>query len=325
MAMQNGGRPAAGLSGEVGGSGVRKAVFPAAGLGTRMLPATKAQPKEMINVVDKPVIQYGVEEAVAAGLTQMILVTAARKGSIEDHFDASPELERLLELKGDTQTLDQLRRIAGMAQICSLRQQRPLGLGHAVLLTKAIVGDEPFGVFLPDDIFEGGDDPCMRQLLRVFERFRSPVIAVERVPHQDVSRYGVLAVKEVEPRLYQVLDMVEKPKVEAAPSDLAIMGRYVLTPEIFGTLEQTGTGAGGEIQLTDGLKALLQRRPIYAYEYTGRRFDCGTKLGYLRATVELALDRPDLGPDFRRILGEVLRAGGSSEVAGGSAAPGATG
>lgn len=302
-------------AGEMGHASVRKAVFPAAGLGTRMLPATKAQPKEMLNVVDKPVIQYGVEEAVASGLTQVIMVTAARKGSIEDHFDSHPELERLLEEKGDTRTLAVVQRIASMAQVCYVRQQRPLGLGHAVLLTKGFVGDEPFGVFLPDDIFEGGDEPCMRQLLRVYEQFQSPVIAVERVPHQDVSRYGILAVKEVQPRLYQVLDMVEKPKVDEAPSDLAIMGRYVLTPDVFGTLERTGRGAGGEIQLTDGLKALLQQRPIYAYEYSGRRFDCGTKLGYLLATVELALDRPDLGKDFRRILGDLLGVAGTPQVA----------
>jgi UTP--glucose-1-phosphate uridylyltransferase len=273
-----------------------------------MLPATKAQPKEMLNVVDRPVIQYGVEEAVASGLTHMVMVTAARKGSIEDHFDASPELERLLEQKQDTRALDEIRRIASMAQVCYVRQQRPLGLGHAVLIARDIVGDEPFGVFLPDDIMDGGADPVMAQLLRVYARFKGPVIAVERVPHEHASRYGILSVREIEPRLYQVLDMVEKPKVAEAPSDLAIMGRYVLTPDIFTSLEATGAGAGGEIQLTDGLRDLLRQRPIYAYEYSGRRHDCGTKLGYLRATVELALQRSDVGEEFQRILQEVLGA-----------------
>jgi UTP--glucose-1-phosphate uridylyltransferase len=284
---------------------VRKAVFPAAGLGTRMLPATKAQPKEMLNVVDKPLIQYGVEEAVAAGLSQVILVTAAHKSSMEDHFDLAPELERLLERKGDTKTLAEVRRVAQMAQICSVRQQQALGLGHAVLVAKDVVGDEPFAVFLPDDIIDSGDDePCMRQLLRVHERLGCSVIAAERVPAEHVSRYGILAVREVEPRLYQVLDMVEKPRVGEAPSNLAIMGRYVLTPDIFPMLEQTSAGAGGEIQLTDGLKRLLEHQTIYAYEYVGRRYDCGNKLGYLRATVELALKRDDLKVDFRRILEE---------------------
>jgi UTP--glucose-1-phosphate uridylyltransferase len=283
-----------------------------------MLPATKALPKEMLTVVDQPVIQYGVEEAVASGLTHVILVTAAGKGAIEDHFDSSPALERILEQKGDTSTLDAVRRVAGLAQVSSVRQQRPLGLGHAVLLARDLVGDEPFAVFLPDDIMTGEDGPVTAQLLRVFEEVQQPVLSVERVPREHAPRYGMLAVEPVGPRLYRVLDLVEKPAVEAAPSDLAIMGRYVLTPDLFGALEQTGAGAGGEIQLTDGLRALLRRRPIYAYEYAGRRHDCGTKLGYLRATVELALRRPDLGAAFRTALEEVAgtRTDGAGESGG---------
>jgi UTP--glucose-1-phosphate uridylyltransferase len=271
-----------------------------------MLPATKALPKELLPVVDQPVIQYGVEEAVASGLTHVILVTAARKGAVEDHFDVSPELERLLAAKGAAETLRTVRRIAGLAQVSSVRQHYPLGLGHAVLVAKDLVGDEPFAVFLPDDIMEGEDGPVTAQLLRVFAREEGPVLAVERVPLEHAPRYGMVAVEEVAPRLYRVLDLVEKPPAKAAPSDLAIMGRYLLTPDIFPALEATGAGTGGEIQLTDGLKALLARRPIFAYEYAGRRHDCGTKLGYLRATVELALRRDDLGADFRRALEEIL-------------------
>lgn len=285
--------------------GVRKAVFPAAGLGTRMLPATKAQPKEMLNVVDRPVIQYGIEEAVASGLNQIVLITAANKSIMEDHFDYAPELERLLERKGNIEALQEIRRIADMAEIFYVRQKQALGLGHAVLMAKGIVGDEPFCVFLPDDVMEGGDDPVMGQLLRVYGQHRRPVIAVERVPRADISKYGILAVEEVSSRLYRIRDMVEKPSVEDAPSDLAIMGRYVLTPEIFSMLEQTTPGAGGEIQLTDGIRKLLEEGDVYAYEYTGRRYDCGSKLGYLRATIELALKRPDLASEMRVLVQEL--------------------
>jgi UTP--glucose-1-phosphate uridylyltransferase len=284
---------------------VRKAVFPAAGLGTRMLPATKAIPKEMLAVVDKPLIQYSVEEAVASGLTHIILVTAAGKSALEDHFDTPAALAQLLARKGDHKTCEAMRRIDELAQISSVRQREALGLGHAVLTARPLVGDEPFGVFLPDDIIYHPSDPCMAQLLRVYERFQAPVLAVEQVPRQDVPKYGVLAVRQVEPRLYQVLDMVEKPRVEDAPSCLAIMGRYVLVPAIFDALEGTPPGAGGEIQLTDGLRRLLREGPIYAYEYTGRRYDCGSKLGFLQATVELALHHPDLGEEFRRLLRDV--------------------
>ena len=289
-----------------------------------MLPATKALPKMMVTVVDRPLIQYGVEEAVASGLDQIILVTAAGMSALEDHFDVAAELERLLEHKGDTATLAEVRRIASLAQVSAIRQKQPLGLGHAVLVARHLVGDEPFAVFLPDDIIWNPGDPCMAQLLRVYDRFRCSVIAVERVPRQHVTRYGVLAVREVEPGLFRVEDMVEKPPVEQAPSDLAIMGRYVLTPNVFDCLERTAPGAGGEIQLTDGIKLLLAEQPVYACEYRGRRYDCGNKLGYLRATVELALQRPDLADGVRALLDEVV---GPAGAEGHAAAParGATG
>ena len=291
-----------------GGSqhGVHTAVFPAAGLGTRMLPATKASPKEMLNVVDKPVIQYGVEEAVRSGLDHVVIVTAARKTIMEDHFDYAPDLERLLEAKGKPAERDQMRRIADLAAISYVRQKEARGLGHAVLCARPIVGDEPFCVFLPDDIIDAGDDPVMAQLLRVYAERRRPVVAVERVPRDDVNKYGILAVEDVAPRLFRIKAMVEKPSVADAPSDLAIMGRYVLTPDIWDALEETTPGAGGEIQLTDGIARLMEQGDVYAYEYTGRRYDCGSKQGYLQATVELALGRPDLGGEFRAYLEELL-------------------
>ncbi|HEU5318227.1 MAG TPA: UTP--glucose-1-phosphate uridylyltransferase GalU, partial [Chloroflexota bacterium] len=285
---------------------VRKAIIPAAGLGTRFLPATKASPKEMLNVVDKPVIQYGVEEAVDSGLDTVVLVTAARKTIMEDHFDYAPDLERALEAKGRTADRDEMRRIADLANVVYVRQKEARGLGHAVLCARPVVGDQPFAVFLPDDIIDAGDDPVMAQLLRIYAEKRRPVVAVERVPRQDVTKYGILAVEDVAPRLFRIKDMVEKPSVTDAPSELAIMGRYVLTPDIWDALETTRPGAGGEIQLTDGIKALLARGGVYAYEYVGRRYDCGSKLGYLRATVELALSRADLGPDFRAYLIDLL-------------------
>jgi UTP--glucose-1-phosphate uridylyltransferase len=284
---------------------VRVAVFPAAGLGTRMLPATKASPKEMLNVVDKPVIQYGVEEAVACGIERIVLVTAAGKSTLEDHFDYAPALERRLAATGKTAVRDEMRRIANLAQMVYVRQKEARGLGHAVLQARTVVGRQPFCVFLPDDIMDGGDDPITAQLLRVFAERQRPVPAVERVPRRDTPKYGILAVDEIAPRLYRVRDMVEKPGVESAPSELAIMGRYVLTPDVFDALEQTPPGAGGEIQLTDGIKALLSDG-VYACEYTGRRYDCGSKQGYLQATVELALKRPDLAGEFRGFLTALL-------------------
>jgi UTP--glucose-1-phosphate uridylyltransferase len=285
--------------------GVRTAVFPAAGLGTRMLPASKASPKEMLTVVDKPVIQYGVEEAVGSGMERVVLVTAGGKSAIEDHFDYAPELERQLAARGKTAERDAVRRIADLAHVACVRQKEQRGLGHAVLQARPLVGEEPFCVFLPDDIMDGGDDPVTAQLLRVFAERRRPVLSVERAPREDLPKYGILAVEEVAPRLFRVLGMVEKPRIAEAPSDLAIMGRYVLTPDVFDALERTAPGAGGEIQLTDGIEALIPDG-VYAYEYTGRRYDCGSKQGYLEATVELALKRPDLGPAFRRFLTRLL-------------------
>jgi UTP--glucose-1-phosphate uridylyltransferase len=302
--------------------GVRAAVFPVGGLGTRMLPATKASPKEMLNVVDKPLIQYAVEEAVSSGLDTIVFVTAARKTSMEDHFDYAPELERLLESKGKRAERDEMRRIADLASIAYVRQKEARGLGHAVLCAMPVIGDQPFGVFLPDDIIDTsatGDDPVMAQLLRVYAERKRPVVAVERVPREDVTKYGILAVEHVAPRLFRVEDMVEKPKVAEAPSELAIIGRYVLTPDVWDALQRTRPGAGGEIQLTDGIRLLLERGDVYAYEYTGRRYDCGSKLGYLQATVELALKRPDLGAEFRDYLTDLLaesRSGGTPLAAG---------
>jgi UTP--glucose-1-phosphate uridylyltransferase len=282
---------------------VRKAVFPAAGLGTRFLPATKAQPKEMLPLVDKPIIQYVIEEAVAAGITQIIIVTGRGKNAIEDHFDVSYELEKLLEERGKTELLDQVRTISNMISVSYVRQKETLGLGHAVLVAKDLVGDEPFAVMLGDDIIDASV-PCMRQMVGVFEERQGPVVAVHQVPRDEISAYGVIAGR-AEPgndRLFRVSDMVEKPRQEEAPSDLAIIGRYILTPDIFEILEKTPRDRGGEIQLTNGIRVLAERRPVYAYRFEGRRHDAGNKLGFLKATVEFALKRDDLGGAFRAYL-----------------------
>jgi UTP--glucose-1-phosphate uridylyltransferase len=282
---------------------VRKAVFPAAGLGTRFLPATKAQPKEMLPLVDKPIIQYVIEEAVAAGITQIIIVTGRGKNAIEDHFDVSYELEKLLEERGKTELLDEVRAISNMISVSYVRQKETLGLGHAVLVAKDLVGDEPFAVMLGDDIIDAAV-PCMRQMVEVFERHEGPVVAVHQVPRDEISAYGVIA-GTTDPgndRLFRVTDMVEKPKKEEAPSDLAIIGRYILTPDIFEILEKTPRDKGGEIQLTNGIRVLAERRPVYAYRFEGRRHDAGNKLGFLKATVEFALKRSDLGGPFREYL-----------------------
>jgi len=281
---------------------VRKAVFPAAGLGTRFLPATKAQPKEMLPLVDKPTIQYVVEEAVASGLSEIIIVTGRGKRAIEDHFDAAFELEYYLNDRGKTEELAQIKTISELASVCYVRQKEPLGLGHAILCAHALVGDEPFAVFLGDDIIGGAPVPCMRQLLDVFARHGGPVIAVERVPRDRIHQYGVIAGRNVGGRVWEITDLVEKPRAEDAPSDLAIIGRYVLTPDLFDILAGTAADRRGEIQLTDGLRTLRGRRPMYAVEFEGRRYDTGDKLGFLKATVEFALARPDLGDDFRSYL-----------------------
>jgi UTP--glucose-1-phosphate uridylyltransferase len=282
---------------------IRKAVFPAAGLGTRFLPATKAQPKEMLPLVDKPIIQYVIEEAVASGLTSIIIVTGRGKNAIEDHFDVSYELEKLLEERGKHDLLEQVRTISSMINVSYVRQGETLGLGHAVLMARDLVGDEPFAVMLGDDIIDS-PVPCMKQMVEVYERHRGPVIAVHQVPRDEISAYGVIdGVPEGDSgRVYRIRDMVEKPKAAEAPSDLAIIGRYILTPDIFEALEKTPRDAGGEIQLTNGLRDLKEHRPLYGYRFEGVRHDAGNKLGFLKATVEFALKRKDLGEPFRAYL-----------------------
>ncbi len=285
---------------------VRKGVFPAAGLGTRFLPATKAQPKEMLPLVDKPTIQYVVEEAVASGLSELVIVTGRGKRAIEDHFDAAFELEYYLNDRGKVDELAQIKTISELASVCYVRQKEPLGLGHAILCARWLVGDEPFGVFLGDDIIGNAAVPCMRQLLDVFERYDGPVIAVERVPRERIHQYGVIAARPLGGgqggNVYEITDLVEKPKAEDAPSDLAIIGRYVLTSDVFDLLAVTAPDRRGEIQLTDALRRLRERRPMYAVAFEGKRYDTGDKLGFLKATVEFALARPDLGDEFRTYL-----------------------
>jgi UTP--glucose-1-phosphate uridylyltransferase len=285
---------------------VRKAVFPAAGWGTRFLPATKAQPKEMLPLVDKPIIQYAVEEAVAAGIEQVIIVTSSQKRAIEDHFDLSYELEHLLEEKGDIEMLRQVRHISDLAQVAYVRQKEQLGLGHAVLMAKDLIGHEPFAVLLPDDVVIG-ERPCIGQLIHAYQQTHSSVVAVMEIPPEDTSRYGVIAAERSDDpldhgRLHRVTRLVEKPKPSEAPSNLAIIGRYVLTPKIFDKLEQTQRGAGGEIQLTDAIQAMMEEQGVYAYEFEGTRYDAGTTMGWLKASVELALQRPELAREFRSYL-----------------------
>jgi len=281
---------------------VRKAVFPAAGLGTRFLPATKAQPKEMLPLVDKPTIQYVVEEAVASGISQIIIVTGRGKRAIEDHFDASFELEYYLNDRKKVDELAQIKTISELAEVCYVRQKEPLGLGHAILCARALVGDETFAVFLGDDIIGGAPTPCMRQLLDAYEKYDGPVIAVERVPRERIHQYGVIAGTPKGGNVWEISDLVEKPRAEEAPSDLAIIGRYVLTPDVFALLAGTAADSRGEIQLTDALRALRRQRPMYAVEFEGKRYDTGDKLGFLKATVEFALARPDLADEFRAYL-----------------------
>ena len=280
---------------------IRKAVVTAAGWGTRFLPATKSQPKEMLPLVDKPIIQYVVEEAVASGMEQIIIVTALGKHTIENHFDRSFELEHALRQKGDERLLREVQRISELASICYIRQKEQLGLGHAVLITKDLVGDEPFALFLPDDIIEA-EVPAMKQMLQVHDRYGCSVVAVETVPPESTASYGIISPKQVEERVYQVLSLVEKPEPEEAPSNLGVVGRYILTPEIFGLLKETPPGKGGEIQLTDGLRLLLEQQKIYAYRFEGIRHDTGTPLGFLKASVELALRCPHLGSEFKEYL-----------------------
>jgi UTP--glucose-1-phosphate uridylyltransferase len=285
---------------------VRKAVFPAAGLGTRFLPATKAQPKEMLPIVDKPIIQYGVEEAIQSGIQNIIIVTGRGKSAIEDHFDVSFELENLLESRNKKDLLAIVRNVSDMIDVSYIRQKEALGLGHAVMRASELVGNEPFCVVLADDVIEA-EVPCIRQLLDVYEFFNAPVLAVMEVPNDKISAYGVVAAEPIlhngtRDRVYRITDLVEKPKAADAPSNLAIIGRYVLTPEIFHSIGCIEAGAGSEIQLTDALKHLLRSRPVYACRFEGKRYDAGDKLGFLKATVEFALKREDLGGAFREYL-----------------------
>ena len=280
---------------------IRKAVFPAAGLGTRFLPATKAQPKEMLPLVDKPIIQYGVEEAVESGADNIILVTGRGKNAIEDHFDVAVELETFLEARGKKDLVAEIRKISSSVNFSYVRQGEPLGLGHAVLVTKNLVGDEPFAVILADDVIDA-NPPALRQMIDVFEELNGPVLAIERVPKENVSSYGIIDAEEIRPGVYRIRDLVEKPSRAEAPSDLAIIGRYILTPDIFPALESTARDRTGEIQLTNGLRRLLKDRPIYGCRIDGVRHDTGNKLGFLKAVVYFALKRPDLAGDFAKYL-----------------------
>jgi UTP--glucose-1-phosphate uridylyltransferase len=282
---------------------VRKVVFPAGGLGTRFLPATKVIPKEMLALVDKPIIQYGVEEALASGIEHIIIITGRGKGTMEDHFDHSFELDATLERRGKSDLLAVSRSVSSLARISYLRQREPLGLGHAVLCAKELVGNEPFAVVLPDDVIDA-ETPCLKQMIDVFNERGGSVLATQTVDGPGISAYGVLAGSPdpVDPRIYNCSGMVEKPSFENAPSKQAIIGRYVLTPRIFELLEKTAPGAGGEIQLTDGIKALLKEEKVFGYTFEGKRFDAGDKFGMLQATVEFALKRPDLGPKLREYL-----------------------
>jgi UTP--glucose-1-phosphate uridylyltransferase len=283
---------------------ITKAVFPAAGLGTRFLPATKAQPKEMLPLVDKPLIQYVIEEAVASDIHNVTIVTGRGKNAIEDHFDVSYELERVLEARGKQDQLIEVQQISNMINVSYVRQKEALGLGHAILVARDTVGSVPFAVMLGDDIIDA-EVPCMKQMTVLFEKLQASIIATCEVPHSEIQHYGVIRGVPVEGfngRVYRIQDVVEKPPASEAPSNLAIIGRYILTPEIFAVLEKTRTGRGGEIQLTDGIRLLLEQQPVYAYMFEGTRYDAGDKLGFLKATVEFALRRQGLGDEFRQYL-----------------------
>ena len=283
---------------------VRKAVFPAAGLGTRFLPATKAQPKEMLPLVDKPLIQYVIEEAMASGIRNITIVTGRGKNAIEDHFDVSYELENVLRERGKLELLAEVQAVSNMVDVSYVRQKQALGLGHAIMMARDVVGSEPFAVMLGDDII-ASPIPCLAQMTNVFEKLQSSIIATSRVPAEDVSKFGIIRGQQLDNfggRVYRIEDVVEKPTLEEAPSNLAIIGRYILTPEIFGALEKTEPGRGGEIQITDAIRVLLEQQPVYAYMFEGTRYDAGDKLGFLKATVEFALERDDLGAPFREYL-----------------------
>jgi UTP--glucose-1-phosphate uridylyltransferase len=285
---------------------VRTVVFPVAGRGTRFLPATKASPKEMLPVVDKPLIQYAAEEALAAGATQLVFVTGSSKRAIEDHFDSAPELEAALEAQGKQELLDSLRSIVPASATCIyIRQPAPLGLGHAVLCARPVVGDEPFFIHLADDLIDAAV-PCLKQMAGVYAELGGSVLGVQTVERRDTDKYGIVAVEPLSERVSRITEIVEKPKPAVAPSTLGVVGRYLLSPRIFDKLANVGRGAGGEIQLTDGIAALLKDEPVYAYAFEGKRYDCGSKLGYLEATVEYGLKHPQLGEEFAQILARLL-------------------
>ena len=280
---------------------VKKAIIPAAGLGTRFLPATKAQPKEMLPIVDKPTIQYIIEEAVASGIEQILIITGRNKRAIEDHFDKSVELEKELESHGKEELLSMVKDISNMAEIYYIRQKEPKGLGHAIGCARAFVGNEPFAVMLGDDVVDS-EVPCLKQLINCFDEYKTTILGVQQVPHDEVSKYGIVKGMNIEERVYKVKDLIEKPKVEEAPSDIAILGRYIITPQIFDILEKTTPGKGGEIQLTDALRTLISQEAMYAYNFEGRRYDVGDRLGFLEATVEYALKRDDINQQFYKYL-----------------------
>ena len=280
---------------------IKKAIIPAAGLGTRFLPATKAQAKEMLPIVDKPTLQYIIEEAIESGIEEILIVTGRNKKSIEDHFDRSVELELELEQKGKTAMLEMVQDISNMVNIHYIRQKEPKGLGHAIHCAKSFIGDEPFAVLLGDDIVDAST-PCLKQMIDAYDEYKTTVLGVQEVARENVDKYGILDVKHIEDRVYKVKDMVEKPSIEEAPSNIAILGRYIITPEIFNILENQAPGKGGEIQLTDALQTLATKEAIYAYNFEGRRYDVGDKLGFLEATVDFALKRSELRDDFIEFL-----------------------
>ena len=280
---------------------IKKAIIPAAGLGTRFLPATKAQAKEMLPIVDKPTLQYIIEEAIESGIEEILIVTGRNKKSIEDHFDRSVELELELEQKGKTAMLEMVQDISNMVNIHYIRQKEPKGLGHAIHCAKSFIGNEPFAVLLGDDIVDA-ETPCLKQMIDAYDEYKTTVLGVQEVARENVDKYGILDVKHIEDRVYKVKDMVEKPSIEEAPSNIAILGRYIITPEIFNILENQAPGKGGEIQLTDALQALATKEAIYAYNFEGRRYDVGDKLGFLEATVDFALKRPELRDEFIEFL-----------------------
>jgi UTP--glucose-1-phosphate uridylyltransferase len=285
---------------------VKKAVIPAAGWGTRLLPATKAQPKEMLPIVDKPSIQYIVEEAVAAGIEDILIITSKNKQSIEDHFDKSQALEMALEKQGKTELLQEVQDISNMITIHAVRQKEQKGLGHAIYCAKSFVGDEPFAVLLGDDIIDS-KKPVIKQMMEVYEEKETAILGCKTVAEKDVSKYGIVDFSQKDGDIYKVEDLIEKPALDEAPSELAILGRYIITADIFKILENTPPGKGGEIQLTDALKTLLEKRAVYGYDFEGKRYDIGNKMGFLKTTVELALAREDLGPEFREYLKKITK------------------